>query len=329
MEKFRAYKVFKEEKKLHGEFVDIEKPEIDKGEVLIRATWSGVNYKDALGATGAGAILKKFPLIPGIDVAGEIVASAGSHYKQGDKVLVTGCGLGEIADGGFSELVKVPEDWVIKLPENLSEKKSMIFGTAGFTAALCLHRMELNGQDPSKGPIVVTGASGGVGSFAVSMFASKGYEVIAVTGKQSRSDFIKSLGATEVISPDDLDLGVRPLEKARYGGVVDNVGGELLGGLLRHIELWGNVASVGVAGGAPFDATVFPMILRGVSLLGISSANCPMELRRIIWDRLSNDLMPESIEKIVANEVSLSEIEPVFHEMLERKTVGRTLVRLQ
>ncbi len=307
----------------------LEQMEIDAlspGDVVIRAQYSGVNFKDALAVTGRGKILKRFPLNAGIDVAGLVESSTDARFVPGDAVLVNGMGLGEAHDGGLAGVVRVPGDWVVKLPAGLTAFEAMTLGTAGFTAALALHRMEVNGQVPQMGPIVVTGATGGVGSTAVSILASRGYPVIAVSGRPEHEAYLRSLGATEVTTPAALQLGTRPLETARFGGVIDNVGGSLLAGLLRHVQLWGNVAAIGMAGGADFDASVFPFILRGVSLLGASSANCPMELRAAIWTRLGADLKPPHLDRIASETVPLRDVIAACEKVMDRKARGRIVV---
>ncbi|MCP3675507.1 MAG: YhdH/YhfP family quinone oxidoreductase, partial [Gammaproteobacteria bacterium] len=250
-------------------------------------------------------------------------------FKAGDSVLVNGCGLGENQDGGLAQKVRVPAGWVIKMPEGLTSRTAMIIGTAGFTAALAIDRMEQNDQSPEQGAIVVTGASGGVGSFAVSMLSRLGYEVIAVSGREEHQAYLKSMGANEVVNMQQLELGVRPLEESRFAGVIDNVGGELLSGLIRHIDLWGNVACIGMAADANYQATVFPLILRGVSLLGASSSNCPMLRRERVWQRIGKELLPNNIESIVSQEVKLADITPCFYDILERRHRGRILVNCQ
>ncbi|RPJ84493.1 MAG: acryloyl-CoA reductase, partial [Acidobacteria bacterium] len=271
--------------------------------------------------------LKRFPLNPGIDVAGRVESSSDPRVRKGDPVVVNGMGLGETNDGGFAEFVRVPADWIVPLPAGLTGREAMTLGTAGFTAALALHRMEVNGQSPALGPVVVTGATGGVGSAAVSMLAARGYEVVAVSGRPEHEQYLRELGAARVSTPEALELGSRPIETARFGGVIDNVGGELLAALLRHVELWGNVASVGNAAAPAFDGNVFPFILRGVSMLGASSANCPMALRTDIWVRLGGDLKPPHLDKIARKELPLDEVIHGCQELMERKALGRTLVR--
>ncbi len=304
----------------------MEIDDLTPGEVVVRAEWSGINFKDALAVTGRGRILKRFPLNAGIDVAGYVEASADPRFRRGDAVIANGMGLGETNDGGFAERVRLPADWVVPLPPGLSLKEAMTLGTAGFTAALALHRMEVNGQAPTLGPIVVTGATGGVGSAAVSMLAARGYDVVAVSGRPEHEAYLRALGAREVRTPESLDLGSRPLDRARFGGVIDNVGGELLARLIPHVQLWGNVAAVGNAAAPAFETTVFPFILRGVSLLGASSANCPMELRSDIWTRLGGELKPPHLEMIATGTVSLEDVIAGCQTLMERRGLGRTLV---
>ena len=310
----------------HLEMLDV-KPLID-GHVLIKVEYSGINYKDALGVTGKGKIYSQFPITAGIDCAGTIEASEDPRFHKGDTVLVNGCGLGERQDGGYGEKVMVPADWVINMPSGLTTRTSMIFGTAGFTAALAIDRMEQNDQTPEQGPIVVTGASGGVGSFAVSMLAQLGYKVIAMSGREEHTDYLKELGASEVLNAQQLKLGTRPLEDARFAGVIDNVGGDVLSGLIRHVDLWGNVASIGMASDHNYSATVFPLILRGVSLLGVSSTNCPMARRKKVWQRIAAEMLPANINAIVSKEIALKDISPCFEEILERRHRGRILVKI-
>jgi acrylyl-CoA reductase (NADPH) len=324
----RAYRIQKEGLN-QGQLVTLPLEQLSEGNVVIEARYSSLNYKDALAVTGQGRILRKFPLNAGIDVAGLVLRSADPRFQTGDPVLVTGCGLGESQDGGFASHVQVPGDWIVPLPSGMSLREAMIYGTAGFTAGLCVHRLLVNDQTPDKGPMVVTGASGGVGSLAVAMLSKLGFEVIAVSSKTSSVDFLKGLGARQVTKPEELALGKRPLESVRFGGVVDNVGGTLLEGLLRHVQLWGNVASIGLAGGAELQATVMPFILRGVSLLGISSANCPMPLRREIWSQLSGALRPSNLETFVHQEIPLEGLAQASQDMLARKTEGRSLVAIR
>jgi acrylyl-CoA reductase (NADPH) len=323
---FAACRVFQDNDGVVPRLVEMDVDDLSAGEVVIRAEWSGINFKDALAVTGRGRILKRLPLNAGIDVAGRVESSSDGRFKPGDAVLVNGMGLGETSDGGFAERVRVPADWIVHLPPGLTSFEAMTLGTAGFTAALSLHRMEVNGQAPGLGPIVVTGATGGVGSAAISIFASRGYRVIAVSGRPEHEGYLRKLGADEVTTAEALELGSRPLERARFGGVVDSVGGPLLAGLLRHVHLWGNVAAVGNAGGPAFETTVFPFILRGVSLLGASSTNCAMSLRADIWRRLGADLKPAHLADIASRTVMLPGVIPACETLMERKARGRALV---
>jgi NADPH2:quinone reductase len=321
-----ACRVFRETEGVVARMVDVSIDDLMHGEVVIRAEWSGINFKDALGVTARAPIYKRFPINAGIDVAGHVESSVDPRFETGDPVVVNGMGLGETHDGGFAQVVRVPAGWVVPLPPGLDLREAMVLGTAGFTAALALHRMEVNGQSPEKGPIVVTGATGGVGSAAVSMLKKRGYRVIAVSGRPEHEAYLRELGADEVSTPDALGVGSRPLEAVRFGGVIDTVGGALLAGLIRHVGLWGNVAAVGNAAAPVFDATVFPFILRGVSLLGASSANCPMALRTAIWNRLGADLKPPTLDRFVSRTVPLAGVIPACGTLMNRTARGRVLV---
>jgi acrylyl-CoA reductase (NADPH) len=318
--------MFRENQGVVARLVEVREEDLTPGDVVIRAEWSGINFKDALGVTGRAPIFKRFPINAGIDVSGRVVSSTDARFRDGDAVLVNGMGLGESCDGGFAGFVRVPATWVVPLPSGLDLRDAMTLGTAGFTAALALHRMEVNGQAPDKGPIVVTGATGGVGSAAVSMLAARGYHVVAVSGRPEHADYLASLGAHEVATPESLELGTRPLEAARFGGAIDNVGGRVLAGLLRHVRLWGNVAAIGNAAAPEFEGHVFPFILRGVSLLGASSANCPMELRSEIWRRLGADLRPPALDRIASRTVPLSDVIEACATLMGRTALGRVLV---
>ena len=299
------------------------------GEVVIRSHYSSVNYKDALAATGKGRILRRFPLVGGIDVAGVVTSSDDARFHTGDQVLVTGCGLGESHDGGFSEVVRVPADWVVPLPEGLSLFAAMALGTAGFTAALAIDRMEQNGLAPGQGPVVVSGASGGVGSIAIDLLSGCGYEVVALSRKPEINDYLLSLGAVEVLNVKALAATNKPLEATRWAGAIDNVGGDLLGWLTRTVQPWGSIASIGMAGGVELHTTVMPFILRGVSILGITSANCPMTRRVKVWQRLATDMKPQHLASIVSGHVTLDELPGVFETVLSAQHCGRYVVDLQ
>jgi NADPH2:quinone reductase len=303
--------------------------DLSSGEVVIRSSYSSVNYKDALAATGKGKILRHFPLVGGVDVAGVVTSSVDARFHEGDQVLVTGCGLGESHDGGFSAVVRVPADWVVPLPEGMSLFAAMALGTAGFTAALAIDRLEQNGLHPGQGPVVVTGASGGVGSIAIDLLGARGYEAVALSRKPETKDYLQSLGAAEVLDKKDITASNRSLEAARWAGAIDNVGGEVLGWLTRTVQPWGSIASIGLAGGVELHTTVMPFILRGVSILGITSANCPMDRRRKVWNRLVTDLQPRHLDRIVAGTVRLDELQAVFEKVLAGQHRGRYVVDLR
>lgn len=302
-------------------------PKAEKGRLVVEVLYSSINYKDALGFTSRGKIFKKFPIIPGIDLCGEIKEGESDQFKVGDLVLVTGCGLGESDDGGYAKYALVAEEHLVKLPNKLDAKQAMSLGTAGFTAALAIARMEALGQSPSWGEILVTGASGGVGSLACLLLVKKGYEVIAQSEKTTEYDYIRSLGVKEVSSLEGLQLGSRALEKACFAGCIDNIGGETLGKVTKHIGLYGNIASIGLASGSEYQSSVMPHILRGVSILGISSANCPMPLRKEVWSFLENVLEKEDFEKIRIEQIELSDIDKKMSDYFDRKIVGRLLVK--
>ena len=327
-EKFKAFRIHNDAEGYRSGVEDISIDDLSEGDVVIRGEWSGINYKDALAATGKGKILQSYPLVGGIDVAGEVVSSECEHFSPGDKVLVTGCNLSEKRDGGYSQYLRLDSNSVIPLPDGLSTREAMGIGTAGFTAGISLYRMEALGQTPEAGPIVVTGASGGVGSFAIDILTSAGYEMHAITGKVDQFDYLEGLGARQCISRHDLHWGQRPLESIRWAGCIDNVGGEMLAGISRVIDLWGNIAVCGMAGGVALNATNLPLILRGVSLIGISSVNAPYKVRKTIWDRLANEWRPRHLEAIVNNEVSLDNLGEAFDVLMKGNALGRTVVNL-
>ncbi len=297
------------------------------GEVVVRARWSSVNYKDALAGTGQGKILRRFPLVGGIDVAGEVVASRDSAFREGDAVLATGCGLSETRDGGYSRYVRLESQAAIPLPAGLSLREAMVLGTAGFTAALALLRMRDNRQTPDLGPLAVTGATGGVGSLAVDIFSRAGFEVHAISGKAEAKDYLTTLGATQVLGRDALATA-RPMESARFGGGLDNVGGPMLTSLLAQTAPYGNVASAGLAASAQLDMTVMPFIIRGVSLLGVASAGTARGIREQVWQHLGDDWKPRHLDTICTREAGLEELPEVFATMLAGGSFGRTVVRV-
>ncbi len=328
MNSFKAFRIHEREGKIVAGFEQLSLDALTAGDVVIRVQYSSINYKDALAATGAGKILRKYPLNGGIDLAGEVVSSEDARYKAGQQVLVTGCGHSETLDGGYAEYVRSKGDFVIPLPDGMSAFDAMALGTAGFTTGLAIQRMEQNGQKPSMGPIVVTGASGGVGSIAVDLFAKLGYEVVAVSGKPEADDFLKALGAAKILRRQDIDLGKRPLEAAQWGGALDNVGGEILTWLTRTVDSWGNIASIGLAASHKLETTVMPFILRGVSLLGINSSAMPREVRVAIWKRLATDLKPRHLDRIVTQTIAFDELPNAFDAFVKGRIMGRTVVKI-
>jgi len=324
----RAFRIHEIDRRIVARFDEITLDDLTPGDVVVRVSHSDINYKDALAATGKGRILRRYPLVGGIDLAGEVVSSADARYAPGQKVLVTGCGLSETQDGGYAEFARLPGDSVIPLPAGMSELDAMKLGTAGFTAALAVHRMERNGQQPSNGPVVVTGASGGVGSLAISMLAGRGYEVVAVSGKPEADGYLRDVGATRVLRRQDVDLGTKPMEKALWAGAVDNVGGPLLTWLTRTVDQWGNIASVGLAAGVELNTTVLPFILRGVNLLGINSVLTPRELRLEVWQRIATDLKPAALDRICTRVVGFDELPAQFDDYIQGRVIGRTVVRI-
>ncbi|MBV8343199.1 MAG: oxidoreductase [Gammaproteobacteria bacterium] len=328
MKPFKAFRIHSEGGRVSARFEDLTLDDLARGEVVIRVTHSGINYKDALAATGAGRILRRFPLVGGIDLAGVVESSSDPRFTAGAPVLVTGCGLSETHDGGYAEFARVPADWVIPMPPGLDAATAMALGTAGFTAALAIHRMEQNGQLPGGGPIAVTGASGGVGSIAVDMLSGRGYRVIAISGKTDAAGYLRELGATEVLARAELDLGSRPLENARFAGAIDNLGGETLAWLTRTVDFWGNIASIGLASGPELKTTVMPFILRGVALLGINSSATRREWRLAVWQRIATDLRPKHLGRIVTRTIPFAELPGAFPAYLEGQVTGRTVVQI-
>lgn len=324
---FNAFRIHQDE---HGHRSGIEAiglDQLDPGEVLIRAQWSSVNYKDALAGTGKGRILRRFPLVGGIDVAGTVVASTDPAYREGDAVLATGCGLSETRDGGYSQYVRLAASAVIAQPAGLTPREAMVLGTAGFTAALALLRMTDNRLTPAHGPLAVTGATGGVGSLAVDIFSRAGFEVHAISGKADQADYLHGLGASQVLPREALATG-KPMESARFGGGLDNAGGPMLTSLLAQTVPYGSVVSAGLAASPALDMTVMPFIIRGVSLLGVSSAAAPRELREQVWEKLAGDWKPRHLDAICTREVGLDGLADVFEAMLAGGALGRTVVRI-
>ncbi|HBL18544.1 MAG: quinone oxidoreductase [Elusimicrobia bacterium GWA2_69_24] len=323
----KAYRIFDEEGRAAGRFVDLRPDELDPGELTVRVAYSSVNYKDALAATG-GKIIRRFPCVGGIDLAGTVVASSSPAYQAGEQVLATCCGLGENVDGGYAQLCRFPAAWATPLPAGLDAFEAMALGTAGLTAAFALERMERLGLRPSAGPVLVTGATGGVGSLAVDILSGAGYRVTALTGKAPEADYLRRLGAAEVLDRGSLDFSrVKPLDKAVWAGAVDNLGGNVLSWLLSRMRPGGTAASIGLAASPSFQATVMPFILRGVSLLGIDSLLLSPGDRARLWGRLGGELKPRHLREIAA-EVPFAELPGVFARMLDSRVRGRTVVRI-
>ena len=315
MSSFKAFRITNTEGKISAAIVDTTLDELTAGDVVIRAEYSSVNYKDALAATGTGKILKRFPLIGGIDAAGVVTSSADRRFREGDRVLVTGYDLGVGQDGGYGAIVRVPADWVVRIPDGLTSRDAMILGTAGFTAGLAVLRLERSGLAP-------------VGSIAIAALARLGYEVTAISGKDDARDYLTSLGAREILSRTTLTMGTRPLETARWAGAIDAVGGDMLAWLTRTTNYWGGIASTGLTGGVELRTTVMPFILRGVSLIGIDSAMCPMPIRLEVWRRLSTDMRPADLNAI-AHEITLDGLPAAFETLLAGKARGRFVVNLR
>jgi len=328
MNTFKSFRIHEVDRRIVPRFDRITLDELGPGEVVVRVRYSDVNYKDALAATGKGRILRRYPLVGGIDLAGDVASSTDGRYTEGQPVLVTGCGLSETHDGGYAEYARVRGDWVIPIPAGLDAETAMKLGTAGFTAALAIDRMEHNGQAPAGGPVLVTGATGGVGSIAVNMLAGRGYEVVAVSGKPDADEYLRALGATRVLRRQEIDLGSRPLEKALWAGAIDNLGGDLLAWLTRTVDQWGNIASVGLAASHELRTTVMPFILRGVNLLGINSVFTPRDLRLAVWKRIAGDLRPSALERICTRVVAFDDLPAQFDDFIEGRVTGRTLVKI-
>jgi NADPH2:quinone reductase len=328
MTTYKALRIHNDDQGYRAVLEDLPLPEPGAGEVLVRVSHSSINYKDALAGTGKGKILRTFPLVGGVDAAGRVERSNDDRYKEGDTVIATGWGLSFDHDGGYAQYLCVPADWLAPCPAALDPRSAMILGTAGFTAALAIHRMQVNGQRPEMGPILVTGATGGVGSIAADILGHLGYEVAAVSGKQALHDWLRSLGVTKVLGRDELPGEKRPLEKAVWGGAVDNVGGEMLAQITRTVGPWGNIASIGLAGGHELHTTVMPFILRGVCLLGCNSVDVPQALRRELWAHLADDWRPPHLEQILTATETLETLPQAFERLLGGGVHGRVLVEI-
>ena len=326
MSSFTALLVEKEGDVQQAALKELQPDALPEGDVLVRVAYSSLNYKDGLAVTGKGPILRKFPIVPGIDLAGTVEESDSPDYKPGDKVILTGWGVGERYWGGFTQLNRVKSGWLVPLPAGLSLQQAMGIGTAGFTAMLCVLALEEHGCTPDSGEVVVTGAAGGVGSIAVAILGKLGYTVIASTGRASTHDYLKSLGASDFIDRSVLGtVSKRPLDSTRWAGAVDTVGGDTLASLLKTMNLRTSVAACGNAGGVAVNTSVFPFILRGVNLLGIDSVMCPVDIRREAWQRLSQDLPQDALASMMQT-APLSNVQALSEQILQGQIRGRTVI---
>jgi len=329
MQRFKAYRLDEVEKKIRAAFVECSLEDLDPGEVVVRVAYSDVNYKDALAATGKGRILLRASCIGGIDLAGTVVSSTDPAFAKGDAVLAVGHELGVKHHGGYAEYARIPARWAVKLPRGMTLWEAMAFGTAGYTAGLAVVKMEHNGLHPGGGPVIVNGATGGVGSIAIAALAKLGYEVVALTGKESEVEWLKKLGAREVKFRKDIDLAkIKPLDKATWQGAVDNLGGEILAWMASGMKFNGVIASIGLAAGFGLNTTVMPFILRGVSLLGINSTDAPSpELERRVWERLADDMKPAGLRDM-ARTIPFADLPKVFDDFIAAQVTGRIVVDL-
>ena len=326
---FTALVVNKQEDQFSVDIQKLSLQDLPEGEVLIRVHYSGVNYKDSLASIPNGNIVNTYPFVPGIDLAGVVVSSSDSRFKEGDEVIATSYEIGVSHFGGYSEYAQIPAQWVVPLPKGLSLKEAMIIGTAGFTAALSIHRLLENHATPEKGKVLVTGATGGVGSFAISILSTLGFTVEASTGKESEHEYLTQLGASSIVPREDVFNGkIRALGKQKWAAAVDPVGGEPLASLLSQIQYGGSVAASGLTAGTKLPTTVFPFILRGINLLGIDSVYCPMETRLNIWNRLASDFKPANLEDFIQREVTLQQLPEVLPTLLKGEARGRNIVKL-
>ena len=327
MDKFRAYRIDRKDGAIVAGFTELTLDDLTPGNVVVRVSHSTINYKDALAA-GAGRILRRYPLNGGIDLAGTVETSEDPDFQPGTLVLVNGCGLSETVDGGYAEYARVDSGSLVPIPDGMDPATAMQIGTAGYTAALAIHRMEQNGQLPVNGPIAVTGATGGVGSIAIDMLAGRGYEVVAVTGKTAESDYLASIGASRVLPRDQIDFGSRPMETAEWAGAIDNLGGDYLAWLTRTTVYGGNIASVGLAASHELHTTVMPFILRAVCLLGINSVDTPRELRLAVWSRIAADLKPRHLDRIGHTRIAFEALPDYFQQYLDGRVTGRVVVEI-
>ena len=325
---FKCFRVDQKDDKIVSGLQPISMEDINPGEVTLKTEYSSINYKDALAATGKGKILRTFPLIGGVDVAGEVVESDDPRFSPGDKVIAACSGLSETNDGGYTEYARISSEAAIELPKQIDTRTAMAIGTAGFAAGLAIFKMKLNKQTPEMGPIVVTGATGGVGSIAIDMLSSSGFETTAITRKKTHDEYLEAIGTTNIVCLEEMEVGERPLEKAQFGGGIDNVGGDLLSWVLRSTAPEGNVASIGLAADFKLPTNVMPFILRGVNLLGVNSTTLPNAIKQEVWDDIASNMPPQKIDQIVTKEVTLEELPDQFQAFIEGSIVGRVLVKV-
>ena len=328
MNTFKAYRTFEDNKVVSSRFVRMAESELDPGEVVIRTEYSTINYKDALSHNGTGRIIRRYPCIAGIDGAGVVESSTDPRFRSGDRVIAHAYDIGVAHDGGYAERMRVPADWVVSMPPGMTTRDAMALGTAGFTAAQAIRLMEHNGLAPGNGPVLVNGATGGVGSVAIEILAKTGYEVVALTGKEGERDYLTGLGARDILLRQSLDLArIRPLDKTLWAGGVDNLGGDVLAWMLSTMRIGATVAAVGLALDMRLNTTVAPFILRGVHLLGTDSANCPMPVRQQIWNRLAGDWRPDKVIAAVRT-VEFDDLPEAFEGYLQGTIRGRSVVRI-
>jgi NADPH2:quinone reductase len=325
---FKAFQITQKEGQHSADFKKLRIDNLTDGEIIIKVHFSSINYKDSMAALGKAPILRKSPLVGGIDLSGEIVASQDTNFRAGQQILVTGCGLSELYDGGYAEYARVKAESIIQVPENLDLFKTMALGTAGFTVSLAMQSLIDNRQNPEDGPILVTGATGGVGSYSVDILNKMGYEVVALTRKKEATSYLKEIGAHKVIFPDELDINKRALNKTLWAGAIDNLGGNTLSWVLTNIKQNGNVISIGRAQNENFSTTVMPFIIRGINLLGVTSANCKKPEREKAWEKLSKEYLPNHIETIASKIIEFDDLPIHFKKMLDSSVIGRTVVKI-
>ena len=328
MERFKAYKLTEVDRKMRAEFVDMTLDDLDPGNVVVRVAYSDINYKDALAATGKGKILRRPSCVGGIDLSGTVVSSSDPRFAKGDAVMGIGYELGVTHHGGYAQYARVPGDWLAKLPQGMSLWDAMAFGTAGYTAGIAVVRMEHEGLKPSQGPVIVNGATGGVGSIALAAFAKLGYDVVALTGKESEAQWLKKLGAKEILLRKDLNLEkIKPLDKATWAGAIDNLGGDVLSWLCSTMKENGVIGSIGLAASPSLNTTVMPFILRGVRLLGINSGESSNDVRETVWRRLGSDLKPPLLKEMCRT-IPFSQLPAAFDDFINNKVSRRVVVDL-